>query len=424
MSPCREPPACAIPPTFPEADPSPPTVLKRLTQRFPVLVLIAPLLLSACSDLLPGLNIRTGGAGAHQYSIVADRDRGGYEVAKSSALPSYHVVPVDAEVLRAVASRPREGFDYDLPAILPSDVPPEYRLGPGDVVYVTVWDHPELTTPTGPINDLTSISNLVPTQNQYVQGRLVAADGSLYFPYVGTFKAASMTSPELRAYLAEHLQSVITRPQVDVRVIAFRAARVEVTGEVSKPGTVNLDDTPKGIIQAINACGGLTNGASRRRAILVRHGKTYTLDLAGLISGSRPIGNPMLMPGDVLHIPDQSEDQVFVLGGVDKQQPVAMQQASVSLVQALSTAGGLDFTRGKQTGVVVFRMSPSSAKPDATVFTIDLSRPDGILLASQFELQARDVVYVPTTALSQYNSIINQLLPTVSTIFYLNQLTK
>lgn len=423
MSPCRVPPACAISPTFPEADPSPPTVLKRLTQRFPVLVLIAPLLLSACSEMLPGLNIRTGGAGAHQYSIVADRDRGGYEVAKSSALPSYHVVPVDAEVLRAVASRP-QGFDYDLPTVLPSDVPPEYRLGPGDIVYVTVWDHPELTTPTLPMNDLAAISSNLPSQAQYIQGRLVASDGSLYFPYVGTFKAAGMTAADLRSHLSERLQSVIAKPQLDVRVVGFRAARVEVTGEVAKPGTINLDDMPKGIIQAINLCGGLSGGASRRRAILVRQNKTYTLDLAGLISGSRPVSNPVLMPGDVLHIPDQSEDQVFVLGGVDKQQPVAMQQASVTLIQALTTSGGLDFSRGKQSGVIVFRMDPKAAQPDATVFTIDLGRPDGLLLASRFELRPRDVVYVPTTALSQYNSIINQLLPTVSTIFYLNQLTK
>ena len=383
---------------------------------------------AGCSEIIPGLNIRMGG-GAHEYKIVGDEEKGGYDVAKASSLPAYEIIPVGPEVLKALAHEPEDGFTYSLPSVLPSDVPPEYQVGPSDIVYVTVWEHPELSTPAGPILDIassaTSAASLVgaaPTVSQYVQGRLVAADGTLFFPYVGVIKVAGMTVADLRQRIATGLQGVIIKPQVDVRVIAFRSARVEVTGEVAKPGTVGLDDTPKGIIQVINLSGGLTGTASRRRAILIRQGHTYNLDLAGLLSGDRPVGNPLLMPGDVLHIPDQSGDQVFVLGAVDKQTPVPMQQASLSLVQALTVAGGFDTARGKQTGVLVFRVHQSHSQAVASVYTLDFSKPEGILLASQFDLQPRDVVYVPATAFSQYNSVISQLLPTVSTIYELNQL--
>jgi polysaccharide export outer membrane protein len=56
-----------------------------------------------------------------------------------------------------------------------------------------------------------------------------------------------------------------------------------------------------------------------------------------------------------------------------------------------------------------------------------MSHANGMLLASQFQLQPRDVVYVQQGALSQYNSVIQQILPTVTTIFdlvELKQLTK
>ena len=373
--------------------------------------------LSACSQLIPGLNIRAGSQGQHEYNIVSDEERGGYEVSATGTKLSYMVTPITPGLLESLADKGFSQFTYTLPSILPSDVPPEYRIGPGDIVYVTVWDHPELTSPyVGTTTD----SNI-----PALQGRVVAADGTMFYPYVGVFKAAGMTSGDLREFLTSKLARVITSPQVDVRTVAFRASRVEVTGEVEKPGTITLDDTPKGILQAISASGGLAPGASRRRAILVRQGRSYQIDLAGLLSGSRPVKNPKLEPGDVLHIPDQSGDQIFVLGAVTKQEPMAIQQNSMTLIQAISQAGGLDVLRGSQSGVIVFRPnSAQGARMTANVYTLDLSNPKGVLLASQFDLEPRDVVYVSETAFAQYNSIISQLLPTVTTIFELHQLTK
>lgn len=367
------------------------------------------LILTGCSDLIPGLNIRTGDAGTHQYHVVSSDADNSYKVVQASPTPAYEIVPINPDVLIALAKRDDTDELDSVPSLLPSNVPPEYRMGPGDVFFVVVWDHPELTSPyTGLTSDITN------------QGRLIASDGTAFYPYVGPFKAGGMTAGELRSYLADHLKSVIQNPQVDVRVVAYRAGRVEVTGEVVKPGTLNFNDTPMGVLQAIDSCGGLTLAATRRRAILVRDGVIHQIDLAGLVSGTRLVSNPELRPGDILHIPDQSGDQVFVLGAVTKQAPVIIQQDSMSLIQALTTAGGLDALRAKDSGVLVFRphRTPDS-KFSANVFTLDLSRPEGMLLASQFKLEPRDVVYVKATAFAQYNSVVNELLPTVQSIFYL-----
>jgi polysaccharide export outer membrane protein len=370
-------------------------------------------LCSGCSSLIPGVNIYSGSDGSHQYSPVKT-DENGDPVTETDSKLTYRVVPINPRVLMGLAGRDADTPGSPLPAILPSDIPPEYRLGPGDVFFVVVWDHPELTTPyAGLTNDLAN------------QGRLVASDGTAYFPYVGTFKAAGMTMPQLRNYLADRLVPFIKSPQVDVRVVAYRANRVEVTGAVLRPSTIALDDTPKGVMEAIDLCGGLGPIASQRRAVLVRHNVSYNIDLAGLLSGSRSAPNIALQPGDVLHVPDQSGDQVFVLGAVDKAAPVVLMQSSSTLIQALTVSGGVDKLAGKGSGILVFRQQNSAnGETSAVVYTLDLSEPEGMLLASQFQLQPRDVVYVQATEFSQYNSIINQLLPTVSTIFELRQLTK
>jgi len=97
----------------------------------------------------------------------------------------------------------------------------------------------------------------------------------------------------------------------------------------------------------------------------------------------------------------------------------------MSLIEALTQAGGLDATKGKDSGVLIFRPHLGmNSKISAQVFTIDLSHTEGVLLASQFKLQPRDVVYVKSTAFSQYNAVIADLLPTITAIFELYQLTK
>lgn len=299
-----------------------------------------------------------------------------------------------------------------LTAANPSQPPADYLIGPGDVLQIVVWDHMELTNPFGAV-----------TRDPVTAGQLVAADGTVFFPYAGTIQAGGKTIQQVRSELTDRLRAVVTKPQVDLRVVAFRSGRIQVTGEVAQPGLVTLDDTTKGVLEAINERGGLNPAASRRDALLIRDGKSYTVDLAGLLSGARPAINPVIKPGDVIHVPDTSNDQVFVLGEVAKQGAVIMGQQQMTLIEALTKTGGLDQLSANDSGVLVFR---KSAVPDkaAEVFTLDLSDPAGLLLASEFDLDARDVVYVKATKFAQYNLIIRELLPTVTTVFQIDRLTQ
>ena len=125
----------------------------------------------------------------------------------------------------------------------------EYRVAPYDVLMVTVWDHPELTTPTGQFRS--------PEEN----GLRVSADGTMYYPYVGVVHVAGKTVAEVRKMLVERLTRVITNPQLDVRVVAFRGSRAQVTGEVLQPTAVPIADVPLRVQDAIAAARGFTPDA-------------------------------------------------------------------------------------------------------------------------------------------------------------------
>lgn len=349
------------------------------------------LMLSGCS-IVPGLQVSENpSAKAAGYRVVGLSER----VASNGAIA--RALPLEMPV-----------FESALPASKESD---DYRVGPGDVLTVVVWDHPELTNPAGQFRDPASA------------GQLVSADGTMFYPHVGTFEVAGKTTNEIRAFLAERLQRVIRKPQIDVRVAAFRSQRIQVTGEVRAPGIVTLDDTSKGVIEALTERGGLTPQASRRQVLLQRGDSVRRIDLAALLMGGRAAHiNPRILAGDLLHVPDAGADRVSVMGEVRNSAPVPFLQEGLTLTEALTSAGGLDRLSARDSGVLVFRRGQEVLDGVPTIFVLDLGRPQGMITASEFRLAPRDVVYVKATDFSKYNAVINQLLPTISAVFQLDRL--
>jgi len=378
--------------------------------RVPKTAAIAILACAAASGctIMPGLHVDENSR-PEGYKVQPEPDGLGYKVSDASSGFSYRVVDINAKTIGQIEAKASKAeVPTQLGSITPGAVPDEYVLGPGDIVSVIVWEHPELTNATGEFRDPVS------------SGRLISTTGELFYPYVGVFKAAGMTVAQARSYITQGLSKVIRDPQVDLRVVAFRARRVQVTGAVNSPGIVNLDDTPKGILDAISERGGISEIASRRRVELIRGGKTYELDENEIVAGHSPILNPPLKPGDIINVPDKSADQVFVLGSVGLQGPVYLQQTDSTLTEALAESKGLDSLRADDSGVLIFRQAQGDSMP--TVYALNMSSPVGLLLAGEFNLEPRDVVYVKATDFAKYNAVISQLLPTITAVYQLHRL--
>ncbi len=283
----------------------------------------------------------------------------------------------------------------------------QYRVGPRDVLNITVWEHPELTIPAGEFRSAESAGNVV------------GEDGNFFYPYAGVIKAAGKTVEEIRSVLTRKLSRYIERVQLDVRVASYRSQRVYVVGEVNQPGIKLVKDIPLTVLEAINGAGGVTTEADLRSITLSRDDKVYSINLLALYEGGDIRQNVTLQHGDVVNVPDRQFNKIFVLGdtgvggtGSARSRSVYMNKGRMTLTEAISEAGGPSRISSDPARIFVFRSELGKPK----IYHLDAKSPDGLLLGERFPLQPRDIVYVDRAPGIRWNQIIGQIQPTATLI--------
>jgi polysaccharide export outer membrane protein len=281
----------------------------------------------------------------------------------------------------------------------------DYKVGPGDVLTIIVWDHPELTTPAGQYRDAASA------------GTVVAEDGSIYYPYVGTLQVAGKTTRQIREILIGRLSKYIEKVQLDVRMAAFRSKRVYVVGEVAKPGLQDVTDIPMTVLEAVNRAGGFTPEADHSRVLLTRKGTTYRVDIQSMYEDGASEQNALLEPGDILNVSDRSFNKIFVLGEVQKPGSLIMTKKRSTLAEALADTGYVAQERANPKWIYVMRGETETPE----LFHLDGSSPDAMLLADKFPLRPRDIIYVDAADVVRWNRVISNILPTAQTLYQLSR---
>ena len=165
----------------------------------------------------------------------------------------------------------------------------EYVIGPLDELTIHVWRNDEL--------------------GAKVQ---VRPDGRITTPLVSDMPAVGKTPTMLAEDIRLQLSQYISEPLVTVIVNEFAGTfsqQVRVVGATEKPASLPYRANMT-LLDAMIAVGGLSEFASGNHAKLVRFDKTtgsqreYALRLSDLLKKGDSRANVMLMPGDVIIIPE------------------------------------------------------------------------------------------------------------------------
>lgn len=289
-----------------------------------------------------------------------------------------------------------------------------YRIGPGDILSIVVWDHPELVLPTQTYAIGTGVTELAFGDTASgIPGYTVSSTGYIQFPYTGLLKVAGLTELQARNLIVNSSGKYIQDPQITVRVLGYRSKRVYVEGEVKTPGTVAINDIPMTLLEAINRAGGVLPTGDRSSVYVIREGKKTRVNLPALIDRGQDLNQVMLKSGDIVRVTPRDESKVFVTGEVTTPATIVMRDGRLTLNEALGVAGGPNQLTADSSQVFVVR-STEQATP--LVFHLNAASPQAYAVAEKFELQPKDVVFVDTAALVRWNRFISNLFPSAQTV--------
>ena len=135
----------------------------------------------------------------------------------------------------------------------------------------------------------------------------VDADGNIEFPKIGKIKAEGLTKSELSNFIKSKIADEVKNPLV---IVKFTQLRVNVLGEVKKPGVTILKSDKSNILDALAEAGDLTDAGKREDIVLLRqeNGKfeTFKIDLRNT--------NFMKSPAFQIH----QNDVIYVGANVNK----------------------------------------------------------------------------------------------------------
>lgn len=269
------------------------------------------------------------------------------------------------------------------PAWQPPSFERNYRLGPGDVVEITIFQLLELNTSTT------------------VTAR-VSEEGYVTLPLLGNVKAQGLTAQELERELARLLEEgYLVDPQVSVFVKEYRSRSVLVFGAVTRPGVYRLSKNESTVLDLLSQAGGIkpeagdwlyvlrskgsvaasvatnprpheSEAATKKTWVKMPETETIQIDLRRLLETADQSLNIAIKHGDVINVPLAEQGFFFASGAVMKPGIYPLRR-KISVLQGLAVVGGLS-RRANPRNVQIIRGSGTPQEKRIKVNVAELAR--------------------------------------------------
>lgn len=246
----------------------------------------------------------------------------------------------------------------------------DYTIGTGDLVRITVYSSPDLTT----------------------EARVSAA-GTITFPLLGEVKIGDMSPAMAEKKVVDGLEQggFIKQAQVNLVVLQFQSQFISVLGDVYKPGRFPLD-RPSNLSDVLALAGGATpNGSDIVTIVRSKEGKTTKrdYDLRELFTKGNADYNPKVIGDDIVYV---NTREVSVLGQVNRPGKYSVVGGVRSVLDFLSQAGGIA-SGGADKIIVITNRDGKIMKHEIDVDQLYRTADT----KANFELASGDSIYVPRT---------------------------
>ncbi|NYE62165.1 polysaccharide export outer membrane protein [Duganella sp. 1224] len=235
----------------------------------------------------------------------------------------------------------------------------EAPLGAGDVVRISVYNNPDLTTETR-----------------------VSESGTITFPLIGQVSVNNLEPAAAEKKIAALLESggYIKKAQVNLLVTTMQSQQVSVLGQVNRPGRFPVD-SQRTVLDMLALAGGISaDGADTVSLIRKRDGATTkeTVDVIALARGDAG-REYQLAANDVIYV--ERAPRFYIYGEVQRPGAFRLERA-MTVLQALATGGGLT-QRGTERGLRIKRRDAAGKLQIIDAQHDDLLQPDDVVYVKE-----------------------------------------
>ncbi|HSF25332.1 MAG TPA: polysaccharide export protein EpsE, partial [Blastocatellia bacterium] len=234
--------------------------------------------------------------------------------------------------------------------------PSEYQLGPGDMIRVLVFQHPDLTLETR-----------------------VSESGAISYPLIGSVRIGGMTIGAGEQAISRALRDggFIKQPRVNILLLQSRGNQVSVLGQVGKPGRYPLEASNTKLSEMLAIAGGVApSGADIAIVTGMRDGNPFRrdVDIAALFLKNSAQEDIVISGGDVIFV--NRAPTYYIYGEVQKPGSYRVERG-MTVRQALAQGGGLT-GRGTERGLRLYRRGANGNVETLTPSPDDLVQADDV----------------------------------------------
>ena len=347
-------------------------------------VLLSGLFPAACGRLPAGAPVRE--------EVLKNAD---------AANPEFAVYPVNRAFLPTVALWPSTGRQERLGWIGHSRGPKTQIIQPGDTLSLRIWDSSDNSLLTSSEQKVAQLSDIK-----------VAANGSVFMPYVGSISVIGLTPDLARESMQSALEIIVPSAQVQLSMTQGRSNSVDLVSGVPNPGAYPLPDRNFTVLSLLAAGGGINASLNNPQIRLVRGGAIYGTSVDRLLDS--PNLDTLLRGGDQVFV-EEDERYFLSFGAAGKEDLHIFAKDAMSAMDAVSIMGGINDGKADPQGLLILReYNPSALRtgvrgPRQTrvVFTVDLTSADGLFSARRFQINPDDLVMVTESPINDALTVSN-----------------
>ena len=263
----------------------------------------------------------------------------------------------------------------------------QYILGPADTISINLTDTDDL-------------------DGSY----LIDQDGMIDLPFIGKLKIDNLNLNDAQNILMEVIKNYYKNPDLQINIEEFNSSKVYILGAVRNQVTIKLDQKPIRVIEAAIQANFNPSSSEKSfgtKGFLRRDNEVYKINLTNAYKSKDDKENFYLKKNDVIFI-DRNSDAIHVFGEITKP-GIYYPNLDYSLTELISTSGLNQLTANAKKVYVIREKFESFLEVD--VFQLDIRNPVSLIAGRKFQLQPKDIIFIPPSEIVKWNRTISLLLP-------------